>query len=194
MQQDYNGDGKTDPAVLIGNVLEPPGSGHTSVYGKYSGTAGTFQFGIPPFSFPRRVGDLTGDGRSDYVYISYSSSPITVNITNAATGASNSIQYGQSGDQYVPADFDGDGIGDLTIWRSSDGNWWWLRSSDNTVRAAKWGVTGDIPVPGDYDGDGITDLAIWRPGSTQAYYWIYGSQNGISVIPWGLPTDTIVQP
>jgi FG-GAP-like repeat len=194
MQQDYNGDGKTDPAVLIGNVLEPPGSGHTSVYGKYSGTAGTVQFGIPPFSFPRRVGDLTGDGRSDYVYISYSSSPFTVNITNAATGASNSIQYGRSGDQYVPADFDGDGIGDLAIWRSSDGTWWWLRSSDNTVRAAKWGVSGDIPVPGDYDGDGITDLAIWRPGSTQAYYWIYGSQNGISVFPWGLPTDTIVQP
>lgn len=195
MQQDYNGDGKTDPAVLIGNVLEPPGSGRTNVFGKYSGTPGTVQFAIPPFSLPIRAGDMTGDGRSDYVYFSYSTNPFAVNITNAATGASSNIQFGRSVDQFVRADFDGDGIGDLVIWRSSDGNWWWIRSSDNTVRVANWGISGDIPVAGDYDGDGITDLAIWRPGSTQAYYWVYGSQNGnITVFPWGLSTDKVVEP
>lgn len=37
----------------------------------------------------------------------------------------------------------------------------------------------------DFDGDGKTDLAIWRNGT----YWIYGSQNGVSVFNWGLPTD-----
>ena len=77
MQQDYNGDGKTDPAVLIGNILEPPGSGATTVWGKYSGTVGNVQFGVPPYSSPLRVGDLTGDGRSDYVYSAYSVSPFT---------------------------------------------------------------------------------------------------------------------
>ncbi len=194
MQQDYNGDGKTDPAVLIGNILEPPGSGDTSVFGKYSGTAGTVQFGIPPYSFPIRAGDMTGDGRADSVYISYNRNPFVVNITNIATGASSSIQFGRSEDRYVTADFDGDGIGDLAIFRTSNGDWWWIRSSDNTVQVTNWGVNGDTPVPADYDGDGKTDVAIWRPGSGQAYYWVYGSQNGISVIPWGLSTDTIVQP
>ncbi|MFN0138529.1 MAG: FG-GAP repeat domain-containing protein [Pyrinomonadaceae bacterium] len=195
MQQDYNGDGKTDPAVLIGNILEPPGSGHTNVYGIYSGTAGTVDFLIPPYSLPIRAGDMTGDGRSDYVYYSYSTNPSVVNITNAATGASSSIQFGRSGDRRVsPADFDGDGIGDVAIWRSSDGNWWWIRSSDNTVRVANWGVSGDIPVTGDYDGDGVTDVAIWRPGSGQSYYWVYGSQNGINVFPWGLSIDSLVLP
>ena len=194
MQQDYNGDGKTDAAVLIGNVLEPPGSGDTSVFGKYSGTAGTVQFGIPPYSFPVRAGDMTGDGRADSVYISYNPNPFVVNITNIATGASSSIQFGRSGDRYVAADFNGDGIGDLAIFRPSNGDWWWIRSSDNTVQVANWGVNGDVPVPADYDGDGKTDLAIWRPGSGQAYFWVYGSQNGVSVVAWGLSTDTIVQP
>jgi len=194
MQQDYNGDGKTDAAVWLGNVQEPPGSGATTVYARYSGTAGNIQFGLPPYSSPLRVGDLTGDGRSDYVYSAYSVNPYTVNIRNAATGASSSFQYGRSGDRFVPADFDGDGIGDLTIFRTSNGEWWWIRSSDSTVQVANWGANGDTPVPADYDGDGKTDLAIWRPGSGQASYWVNGSQNGISVVPWGLSTDTVVQP
>jgi hypothetical protein len=194
MQQDYNGDGKTDPAVLIGNVLEPPGSGNTSVYGRYSGTAGTVQFGVPPYSFPVRAGDMTGDGRADNVYVSYTQNPNVVSITNIATGTSSSLQFGRSDDRYVGADFDGDSIGDLAVFRSSSGDWWWIRSSDSTVQVVNWGISGDTPVPADYDGDGKTDLAIWRPGSGQAYFWVNGSQNGIGAVPWGLSTDVVVVP
>ena len=193
VQQDYNGDGKTDPAVWIGNILEPPGSGATTVWGRYSGTVGNVQFGLPPYSYPPRVGDLTGDGSADYVYFS-SANPNNVNITNAVTGASSNIQFGRAGDRYVPADFDGDGIGELAIFRTSNGEWWWIRSSDSTVHVANWGISGDTAVPADYDGDGITDLAIWRPGSDQAYFWVNGSQSGTSVVAWGLPTDKVVEP
>ena len=98
------------------------------------------------------------------------------------------MHYGVFGDRFQPADFDGDGIGDLTIWRQSDGTWWWMRSSDNVINVAHWGTDGDTPVPADYDGDGKTDLAIWRGG----FYWINGSQNGVSVFNWGLSTDTPV--
>ena len=196
MQQDYNGDGKTDPAVWISKFSEPPTTAPTNVYVNYSGTTGGLQFQIPPQSRPFRGGDMTGDGRADRVHykFDFQINNNAVSITDIVTGASRVVPFGKIDDRFIPGDFDGDGIGDVAIWRSSDGTWWWLRSSDNTVRAAKWGVDGDIPVPGDYDGDGITDLAIWRPGSDQAYYWIYGSQNGISVFPWGLPTDTVVEP
>lgn len=192
MQQDYNGDGKTDPAFWAGRY----DLGYiTSVLVQYSGTNGGTSLHVPGGMAPYRAGDMTGDGRSDNVYRQFDQFlNHIVTISNTATGASRSVLFGKTGDQFIPGDFDGDGIGDLAIWRNSDGTWWWIRSSDNTVRAANWGVNGDIPVPGDYDGDGITDLAIWRPGSGQSYYWIYGSQNGISVFPWGLSTDTIVQP
>jgi hypothetical protein len=197
MQQDYNGDGKTDPAVWIGTFIEPPGSAVTYVYAKYSGTTGNTQFQIPERQVPIRLGDMTGDGRADNVH-SFQDPPLSnnggVNISDIVTGATRFVRFGIPGDRFIPGDFDGDGIGDLAIWRSSDGSWWWIRSSDSTVRVANWGISGDIPVPGDYDGDGKTDLAIWRPGTDQAYYWVYGSQNGISVVAWGLSTDTIVQP
>ncbi len=192
--QDYNGDGKTDLALWMGDVQEPPGSVSTNVYGKYSGTNEDITFRIPPYSSPLRLGDMTGDGRADNVYSFSQSNNRGVNISDIATGATRFVAFGITGDRFIPGDFDGDGIGDLAIWRSSDGNWWWLRSSDNTVRVVNWGASGDTPVPGDYDGDGITDLAIWRRLSGQGYYWVYGSQNGISVVPWGISTDTIVEP
>ena len=89
-------------------------------------------------------------------------------------------------------DFDGDGIGDLTVWRRSEGNWYWLKSSDGTFQSVHWGVSGDIPVPGDYDGDGKTDQAIWRSGSPQSIYWVNGSQSGVKVFAWGVFGDTVV--
>jgi hypothetical protein len=190
MQDDYNGDGKTDPAVWIGNVQEPPNSGHTNVYIAYSGTGGGTQYGLPGYTFPLRVGDMTGDGRAERGQSDSSG----VTITNTASGTSNVISPGISG-QIVRGDFDGDGKGDLTIWRESDGMWWWLRSSDNTAQMFQWGMSGDKPVQGDYDGDGKTDPAIWRPGSGQSYFWVYGSQtSSIIVVPWGLSNDTVVQP
>ncbi len=196
MQQDYNGDGKTDPAVWIGTFIEPPGGAITNVYVQYNGTTGGVQFQIPQRQVPIRLGDMTGDGRADNVH-SFQDPPLSnnvgVNISDIATGATRFVRFGTTGDRFIPGDFDGDGIGDLAIWRSSDGNWWWMRSSDNTVRAANWGADGDIPVPGDYDGDGKTDLAIWRAGAPQSYYWVNGSQSGVSVFAWGLSTDSPVQ-
>jgi hypothetical protein len=91
----------------------------------------------------------------------------------------------------VAADFDGDGKGDLTVFRESDGTWWWMRSSDSVVEAQSFGMTGDVPVPADYDGDGKTDIAIWRPGA-QSYFWVYGSQDGVFALPWGTSGDSVV--
>jgi hypothetical protein len=191
MHQDYNGDGKTDTAVTTGEINQ-------TLSVRYSAADGGFNSGLPPQSFGIRLGDMDGDGRAEKSSRTFDNPVIT--MTNHETGVSRSVRFGLLDDLNQMADFDGDGIGDLTVWRPSDGTWWWIRSSDNVVNAAQWGIGSefpyvDAPVPADYDGDGKTDLAIWRRGtaqSPQSYYWINGSQNGVMVFQWGTTTDSAV--
>lgn len=76
------------------------------------------------------------------------------------------------------ADFDGDNVSDLSVWRPSDGNWYSRASSNNAFSAVKWGFSTDKPAPADYDGDGKIDVAIWREApATQAAFYILNSSN-----------------
>jgi len=186
-QQDYDGDGKTDPAVTLTNISNAQGiyvlrqslSGQPASYGATSGWSIV------------RTGDMTGDGKSDIV--KFYQSTYDVAIVDSATSLTSTVRFGTGGDKYLPADFDGDGKGDLTVFRESNGTWWWIRSSDNVVNAATFGTSGDVPVPADYDGDGKTDVAIWRPGTPQSYFWVYGSQVGVFALPWGVASDAVVR-
>ena len=65
----------------------------------------------------------------------------------------------------TPADFDGDAKTDLSIFRPTPGEWWWLRSSNGTNGAATFGNSADRLVPADFTGDGKSDIAIWRPSN-----------------------------
>ena len=71
-------------------------------------------------------------------------------------------------DGIVPADFDGDGDTDVSVWRPSNG-FWYLDGSP----WKQWGSSPDVPVPGDYDGDGDTDVAVWRPSN--GFWYLDGS-------------------
>ena len=64
----------------------------------------------------------------------------------------------------TPQDYDGDGAADLTVYRSSTGQWFSLRSSTQTATGWWWGAPAfeDQPVPSDYDGDGRADIAVYR--------------------------------
>ena len=70
----------------------------------------------------------------------------------------------------APADFNGSGTTDLSVFRPSNGAWYVQNQS-----GAVFGTTGDIPVPGDYDGNGTTDFAVFRPGNGA---WYVQNQSG----------------
>lgn len=77
----------------------------------------------------------------------------------------------------LAVDFDGDGTGDIAIFRDSSGLW----AVRGTTRVY-FGSSGDTPVPGDYDGNGTDELAICRTtsglwavrGITRVYYGTTG--------------------
>jgi cytochrome c peroxidase len=62
-------------------------------------------------------------------------------------------------------DFDGDRKTDIAIFRPNFGQWWYLRSSDNSNRVFSFGSSSDKIVPADYTGDGKTDVAVFTPSS-----------------------------
>lgn len=183
--QDYNGDGRMDAAVNLGEFGFP-----TQTHVQFSGpSGGGMTITIPRREIQLRLGDMDGDGIADVSH--YHIESLLITVRNSSNAVERTFQFGISGDRHLMADFDGDGTGDLAVFRPSTGVWWWIQSSNGQVRAAQWGQSGDTPVPADYDGDGKTDLAIWRPDS-QSMYWVLGSQVGVFVFPWGLISDQVV--
>jgi FG-GAP repeat/FG-GAP-like repeat len=88
----------------------------------------------------------------------------------------------------VKFDFDGDGKSDISIFRPSNGQWWYQQSFDNNVRALTFGSSTDKPVPTDYDGDGKTDIAVYRP-STGEWFVLRSSNSTFFSVPFGISTD-----
>ncbi len=76
------------------------------------------------------------------------------------------------------ADFNGDGVGDIAIFRPASGLW-----AVRGVTRFHFGASGDIPVPGDYNGNRVDDPAIFRPASG---LW---AVRGVTRVRFGRNTD-----
>ena len=83
-------------------------------------------------------------------------------------------------------DFDGDGTAEFSVYRPSDGNWYFLNSLANNFAAVNFGSSGDQIVPADYDGDGKNDVAVFRQGN-----WIIrrSSDSQTVTVSFGLSDD-----
>ncbi len=134
----------------------------------------------------QRPVDYDGDGRTDYSILRFPSvvgvAPITYWNANSTTGVQNAFWGDANTDFPTPGDYDGDGKGDIAIYRDgAQSEFWIVQSSNNAVRYFAWGIAGDQPVPRDYDGDGITDVAVYRNSATlgaQATWYIRNSATG----------------
>jgi hypothetical protein len=200
---DYDKDGKTDIAVWR------PSDGNWYILRSSTSTASVFHWGQTGDTAV--TGDYDGDLIADYavarpvsgnykwyILLSNFNYGFTQGCPSGVLFCGSAPTFGLTTDRIVSGDFDGDARTDVAVFRPSDGNWYYQRSSTITANgtvgtpaAFQWGLTGDIPQPADYDGDKRTDFAVFRP-STGTWY-ISNSNNGtyntFSAPVWGTATD-----
>jgi hypothetical protein len=108
--------------------------------------------------------DYDGDGKFDIAVMKWNQKkPFIYYVLNSTDGSLTAFPWGRNFDKPVPQDYDGDGKTDFAIFRGSDGNWYILRSSDNSVQIEHFTFYWDNDSPlqgGDYDGDHKADLAM----------------------------------
>jgi hypothetical protein len=149
----------------------------------------------------RKPFDFDADGTSDYVVARNTgggpSGQLTWFIRDATTGAAGTaVAWGLNGDKFVPADYDGDSMADIAIWRA--GFTYALLTQSNTLKTVAIGAPGDDPsVVGNYDNSGNEEAAVYRDGANPGdpSYWIYRpglGDGGLVTFQWGTHGDVPV--
>lgn len=152
--------------------------------------------------------DYDGDGRQDLSVLRFPNVPapgvaqITYFNQSSFTGTTTGFDFGNANADFpVPGDYDGDGKGDLALYRDGapgtvetlKSYFFIFRSSDNTAQAIQWGTDGDQSVARDYDGDGRVDPGVFRrgaPGAPAFWYYRESSTGGtLRDFQFGTSTD-----
>lgn len=129
----------------------------------------------------------------------YNAAP-TANLTQIATNTANtlfrSVALVPSGGVVPPTmrspfDFDGDGKTDISIFRPTPAEWWYLKSSNGGNAALQFGASGDLLTPADFTGDGKTDVALFRP-STGNWFVLRSEDFSFFAFPFGTSGDVPV--
>jgi len=136
----------------------------------------------------QHVVDFDGDGKTDASVVRNTGNNQAtwfhdLSSNNTPAGVFQQ-QWGIPNDDFVPADYDGDGKTDIAVWRRGPpfGSFFYIfQSMTNTLRIDQFGQSGDYPyVTADYTGDGKADPAVYRDGATSAdqSFWYYRASSG----------------
>ena len=186
---DFDGDGKTD---LVITRLDP--SRNNQLYwftlNSRDNSFTAMQWGgrIVPDEFAQDdihlLEDFDGDGKTDigvfrkrYVY---PPAPTYFYILRSSDGTMQAIQWGNSDDDEISQDYDGDGKADIAVARNTGGGLVWFILGSRAGYYIEF-VSGrfNVPIKGDYDGDGKADIAAVRTNEfLQQYFYIKRSSTG----------------
>ncbi|BDX07427.1 PKD domain-containing protein [Planctobacterium marinum] len=187
---DYDGDGIADVAVRRPDtqLWYVKNSGSMDYNSERGDGIQRVRFGLSVADIPVPA-DYDGDGITDFAV--RRASNYTWYVLNSSGDNTNSVKedgiqrqvFGRNSDDIpVPADYDGDGIADFAVRRSSNYTWYIKNSSGSNFNSEKedgiqrivFGKSPeDIPVKGDFDGDGIADVAVKRPSN--GFWYILNS-------------------
>jgi hypothetical protein len=160
----------------------PATSGVKTIAGIYSGTA------------LNNLNLIVDTYATNHLELSFGPTPgqtyyFTLDGFDSGTGAEMgtfTIDYGITRDRKT-ADFDDDGLADLTVFRPSTGNWYTLDSVTGQLRSTQFGTNGDHPLLADLGTDGKLDYLVFRP-DIGAWY-VNDSEVGFRSFQWGLSGD-----
>ena len=174
---------QADGKIVLAGTVEYTGTGSDVAVARLTSITNDFT----PY---RKTYDFNGDFKDDLI------------TYMPGTGGSSSqwfdfsffhivFVFGLGEDLIAPADYTGDRIADLAVFRPSTGTWYIANSLVNpgtNFTAIQWGTSGDIPVASDYDGDAKADVAVFRPSN--GVWYILNSQSGShTFVQWGLNGD-----
>ncbi len=140
--------------------------------------------------------DMDGDGRADpFVFRSSDNYGYMYCSTDGETEAHQFV--GSTIHTPFMADFDGDGLGDISDTRfdlkAGEMQTIYIRSSDNVLVQVSWRNLGlgDQAAFADYDGDGKIDIALFR--QSDGNWFILQSSDGTLIVDqWGMAADRSV--
>ena len=184
---DYNGDGKTDIAVVRTTSETAPLVWYIRGVGTFTWGRGTD--GPVP-------GDYNGDGRADLavVHVNTATGTLTWHIRGVGT-----VAWGRWGmDSPAPADYNGDKRTDIAVVRSPKTEHqtpltWYIRGASPVTWGRSFSATADgslwedHPVPANYIRGRHDDIAVWRESTGQWFIRGFGR-----TVTWGGPYDTPV--